>query len=141
MGIQLVRGRTFNVEDRIDSTPVVVIDEGFANRLFPGEDPLGKQLADSIQSREHVRYTVVGIVRTVRHNELDEQPYAQLYMPIGQKPDLQTTIVLRTQGDPLGLLAIVRQAVRSVNPDLPVFDVKTMENRVADRLATQRASR
>lgn len=140
MGIPLLHGRIFNTEDRIDSTPVVVIDEGFANRLFPGEDPLGKQLGDTIQSREHVRYTIVGVVRTVRHNELDEQPYAQLYMPVAQKPDLQTTILLHTQGDPLGLLAVVRQTVRSVNPDLPIFDAKTMESRVADRLATQRLS-
>lgn len=138
MGIQLLRGRTFNAEDRIDSTPVVVIDEGLANRFFPGEDPLGKQLADDIGSRERARYTVVGVVRTVRHNDLDEQPYAQLYMPVTQKPDLQTTILLRTQGDPFGLLAAVKQAVQSVNPDLPVFDARTMESRVADALATQR---
>ena len=87
-----------------------------------------------------MRYTIVGVVRTVRHNELDEQPYAQLYMPVTQKPDLQTTILLRTQGDPLGLLAVVRQAVQSVDPDLPIFDAKTMESRVADGLATQRLS-
>jgi putative ABC transport system permease protein len=116
MGIPLLRGRTFNAEDGVDNTPVVVIDEGFANRIFPGEDPLGKQLGDAVQSRERVRYTIVGVVRTVRHNDLNEQPYAQLYMPVTQKPDLQTTILLRTRGDPLGLLAVVKQAVQSVNP-------------------------
>jgi putative ABC transport system permease protein len=140
MGIPLLRGRTFNAEDGVDNTPVVVIDEGFANRIFPGEDPLGKQLGDAVQSRERVRYTIVGVVRTVRHNDLNEQPYAQLYMPVTQKPDLQTTILLRTRGDPLGLLAVVKQAVQSVNPDLPIFDVKTMERRVTDGLATQRLS-
>src|SRR5258708_14441712 len=61
-------------------------------------------------------------------------------MPVTQKADLEATILMRTQGDPFGLLAVVRQAVQSVNPDLPIFDAKTMESRVADGLATQRLS-
>jgi putative ABC transport system permease protein len=99
MGIQLLRGRTFSPEDRIDTTPVVIIDEGLANRFLPGEDPIGKQLSDIAYSSKRVQYTIVGVVRTVRHNALDEQPYAQLYMPVTQSPQLQAAILVHTQGE------------------------------------------
>jgi len=140
MGIQLLRGRTFTAEDRIDRTPVVIIDESLADRLFPDQDPVGKQLRDSVHSGDRVQYTIVGVVRTIRHNDLDEELHGQLYMPLTQKPELQTAIVLRSQRDSLGLLAAVRQAVQSVDPNLPIFDIQTMESQLAKKLATQRLS-
>jgi predicted permease len=139
MNIPLLRGRTFNAEDRLGKTPVVIIDESIANRFFPGQDAIGQQIRDNVHGGQSVQYTVVGVVPTVRHNDLGEQPhYGQLYMPVTQKPELQTTIVLRTEGDPSGLQTAVRQAVQSVNSELPVFDVRTMESQLANKLATQR---
>ncbi len=141
MGVELLRGRSFEAEDRIGKPPVVIIDESLANRFFPGQDPIGQQIFDNIHSGVRTQYTVVGVVRTVRHDDLKEQPkLAQLYMPVTQKPELQSTILVRTEGDPLALPPVVKHAVQSVNSDLPVFDARTMDSLLADKLATQRLS-
>jgi putative ABC transport system permease protein len=141
MRIQLLRGRAFNAEDRIGKPPVAIIDESLANRFFPDQDPIGQQIRDNVHSGESVRYTIVGIVGTVRHDDPGELPkFAQLYLPVSQRPDLQMTILFRTGSDPLTLLPTVRQAVQSLNADLPVFDARTKDSQLATKLATQRLS-
>jgi putative ABC transport system permease protein len=139
--IQLIRGRTFDVEDRAGKTPVVIIDEKLANRCFPGQDPIGQQLAEDAHKADAVRYTIVGMVRTVRHDDLANQPkLAELYFPVSQRPDLRMTLLLRAKGDPQALVSAVREAVQSVDPNLPVFNIRTMESQLSNELATQRLS-
>jgi putative ABC transport system permease protein len=139
--IQLIRGRTFDAEDRIGKTPVVIIDEKLANRCFPGQDPIGRQLAEDAHKADSVKYTIVGMVRTVRHDDLASQPkLAELYFPVSQKPDLQMTVLLRAKGDPQGLVSAVREAVQSVDPNLPVFNIRTIESQLSNELVTQRLS-
>jgi putative ABC transport system permease protein len=139
--IQVIRGRTFDAEDRAGKTPVVIIDEKLANRCFPGQDPIGHQLAEDAHKADSVKYTIVGMVRTVRHDDLASQPkLAELYFPVSQRPELQMTILIRAKGDPQGLVSAVREAVQSVDPNLPVFNIKTMENHLSNELVTQRLS-
>jgi putative ABC transport system permease protein len=139
--IQLIRGRTFDAEDRVGKTPVVIIDEKLANRCFPGQDPIGKQLAEDAHKANSVKYTIVGMVRTVRHDDLASQPkLAELYLPVSQSPELQMTVLLRAKGDPQGLVSAVREAVQSADPNLPVFNIRTMESQLSKELVTQRLS-
>ena len=139
--IQVIRGRTFDAEDRVGKTPVVIIDEKLANRCFPGRDPIGQQLAEDAHKADSVKYTIVGMVRTVRHDDLASQPkLAELYFPISQRPELLMTILLRAKGDPQGLVSAVREAVQSVDPNLPVFNIRTMEDQLSNELVTQRLS-
>ena len=139
--IQLVRGRTFDVGDITGKTPVVVIDEKLANRCFPNQDPIGQQITEDAQKADAAKYTIVGIVRTVRHDNLAKVPrLAEFYFPVSQRPELQMTILIRTKGDPLALVSAVREAVQSVDPNLPVFNIRTMESKIGDELVTQRLS-
>jgi putative ABC transport system permease protein len=139
--IQLIRGRTFDAEDRVGKTPVVLIDENLANRCFPGQDPIGQQLAEDAHKADSIKYTIVGMIRTVRHDDLASQPkLAELYFPVSQKPELQMTILIRAKGDPQGLVSAVREAVQSVDPNLPVFNIRTMESQLSNELVTQRLS-
>jgi predicted permease len=137
----LVRGRAFEAEDVTDKTPVVVIDEQLANRCFPTQDPIGQQITEDPHKGDSTKYTIVGMVRTVRHNDLVNAPkLAELYFPVSQRPELQMTILIRTKGEPLSLVSAVREAVQSVDPNLPVFNIRTMESQISNELVTQRLS-
>ena len=139
--IQLIRGRTFDAEDRVGKTPVVIIDEKLANRCFPGQDPIGKQLSEDAHKANSVKYTIVGMVRTVRHDDLASEPkLAELYFPVSQRPELLMTVLLRAKGDPQGVVSAVREAVQSSDPSLPVFNIRTMESQLSEELVTQRLS-
>jgi putative ABC transport system permease protein len=139
--VQLVRGRAFEAEDVTDKTPVVAIDEQLANRCFPTQDPIGQQITEDPHKGDSTKYTIVGMVRTVRHNDLANAPkLAELYFPVSQRPELQMTILIRTRGEPLGLVSAVREAVQSVDPNLPVFNIRTMESQISNELITQRLS-
>jgi putative ABC transport system permease protein len=139
--IQIVRGRDFDPEDRVGKTPVVIIDENLAHRCFPGRDPIGQQIIEDPHKPDSAKYTIVGIVRTVRHNDLINAPkFPELYYPISQKPELGMTILLRAKGDPLQLVSAAKEAVQSVDPNLPVFNIRTMETLLSNELVTQRLS-
>jgi putative ABC transport system permease protein len=139
--IQIVRGRTFDAEDTIGKPPVVIIDEKLANRCFPGQDPIGQQISEDPHKADSAKYTIVGMVRTVRHNDLVDAPkLAELYFPISQRPELGMTILLRAKGEPLQLVSATREAVQSVDPNLPVFNIRTMDGQLSKEVVTQRLS-
>jgi predicted permease len=118
---------------------VMVIDEGLARRFFPDRDPIGQQLYFWELDRARTEYTIVGIVPTVRHGEVGIAPVIpQLYYAEAQNPDLQGTLLVRTQGEPSALLPSVRSAVRSLDPQLPTFAVRTMNEAVSASLGQQR---
>lgn len=139
--IQVVRGRTFDAEDRIGKTPVVIIDEKLAIRCFPNQDPIGQQLLEDSHKPNSEKYTIVGMVRTVRTNDLVNAPkLAELYFPVAQRPELPMTILVKTKSDPQTVVSAVREAVQSVDPNLPVFNIRTMDTRISNELVTQRLS-
>jgi putative ABC transport system permease protein len=139
MGIPISRGRTFALGDVIGEPLVMVIDEGLAQRFFPDRDPIGKQLYFWEQDQPKKHYTIVGVVPTVRHGEVGIAPaIPQLYYAEAQNADLQVTLLVKTQGGPAALLPSVRAAVRSIDPQLPVFAVRTMSEAVGASLGRQR---
>jgi predicted permease len=128
MRIALLRGRSFTEADGANAPPVVIVNDAFARRYWPGGDALGKRLSAN-GSRGPFR-EIVGVVRTGKYNTLGEEPRPFYYLPLLQ--EYQGTVVLhaRTSTDPRALIATVREAIRSADAAVPVFDAKTMEDQM-----------
>jgi putative ABC transport system permease protein len=138
MGIPILRGRAIGSDDIIGKPFVLAIDEGLAKKFFPDRDPIGQQL-NFLGNQPRAQYTIVGIVPTVRHGEVGIAPaIPQLYYSTAQNSDLQTTLLVKTQGEPVSLLPSVRSALRSLDPQLPTFAVRTMDDAVGASLGRQR---
>ena len=130
MGIPLRRGRLFTSRDDGKAPRVAVINEAMARTFFPGEDPLGKHLKYG-DSRE-----IVGIVGNVRHFAVAEEPKPEYYFPFSQEDLSEYTLVVTGSGDPAPLLAPVRSAVRDLDKDLALSNVRTIADLV-DRSVAQ----
>ncbi len=138
MGIPILRGRAVVPDDITGKPLVVVIDEGLAAKFFPDRDPIGQQL-NFLGNQPRAQYTIVGIVPTVRHGEVGIAPaIPQLYWSAAQNPDLQMTLLARSQGEPAALLPALRAAIRFLDPQLPTFAVRTMDDAVSASLGRQR---
>jgi putative ABC transport system permease protein len=139
LGIPLIAGRDFNERDDLQSPRVVIVNEAFAKRFFPNENPLGKLITPGL--REHgkkVARQIVGVVGDVRHKALSEEVTPEYYLPYSQIPGSGMSICLRASGDPTGLTSAARSTLFSMDPDLPIYDVKTMTNYVAASVAQPR---
>jgi predicted permease len=121
-----VRGRDFGFQDGKNSPRVAIINETMANRYWPGQDAIGKQLVD-----EQNRYEVVGVAKTTKYRFLGEAPAPYVYLPIFQDYAKAVTLHVRTEMEPLRLADPVRQAVESLNPQLQALDVTTLQDQVA----------
>jgi putative ABC transport system permease protein len=139
MGMPILRGRTFDKGDSLQKPRVVIIDEAFARRFFPGADPIRRQVNNLGKGGERRHFTIVGVVPTVRRRAaIGDSSLVQLYYPAAQYPSLQTTLLVRTAGDPMASSRAVRQAVLSVDSRQPVFDLRPMQSWVDDSLTTNR---
>ncbi len=134
MGIPLLRGREFSASDNANSTPVVVINQKLAETLWPGQDPLGKHfnLLDNKQSE------VVGVVGNVMHNGLGESVSLESYHAFPQNPWSYIGLAVRTHGDPGAVYGAVRSLVAQIDPELPVHDMRPMEQVMAETMASRR---
>ena len=148
MGIALIKGRLFTAEDNRDSPPVIVIDEALARQYFLNEDPLGKRLKQSIGS-DTPSLEIVGVVRHVEPYGLDRLEAgtgpAQFYTNFNQTPlpslsRRTINLVTRTEAEPLNLASAVRGQIAALNKDQAVFNVRTMEQIVAQSVAARRFS-
>ncbi|HEY0321335.1 MAG TPA: ABC transporter permease [Pyrinomonadaceae bacterium] len=138
MGIPLIKGRVFTDADRPDSPQVVLINETLARRFFPGEDPIGKRLKISMNS---INGEIVGVVGDVRHSSLDTEAGPEFYVPFTQVPQGDMALVVRTSGgDPAALAPSLRQAVKEIDSDQPLYEVRTMNSLVSSSIARQRFS-
>ena len=126
MQIPIVKGRDFAPQDIKSSQRVVIVSEAFANRYWPGQEALGKQLNSDLT---HEWFTVIGIARDCKEVSLNENPLPFLYLPVSQvyRPDM--IINARSAGDPLALTRSVENAAHELNPDLLLFDETTVELR------------
>jgi putative ABC transport system permease protein len=137
MGIQLRSGRLIEVPEK--QTDEVVVNEAFARKILPGEDPLGKRIV--FGRNDATQWTIVGVVGSIRANDLGADPEPRMFRDIGQSEDRflsRMRLSVRTTGDPLAILRAVEGQLYAVDRSQPVFDVKTMDQRVADTLAPQR---
>jgi putative ABC transport system permease protein len=135
MGVRLIRGRAFTERDDASAPPVVIINEAMANRVWPNEEALGKRIRLTGAWSE-----VVGIVANVKHYGLHLADVPHCYSPHLQQPWSSLAIAVRSQTDQAAMLASMRQAVREIDPNLPLIDPRTMEDRVEGTVATRRLS-
>jgi len=134
MGIPLVAGRDFNAQDREGAPPVVIVNEEVARRYYGG-NALGKRLK---MGSEGPFREIVGVVRNAKYRNLREQPLTFIYLPLAQEHQAGMTLMVRTAGDPTALVGSVRNDLRALNKDVPVFSVQTMEERIGGQLAADR---
>ena len=134
MGIPQLRGREFSANDNANSTPVVIINQKLAETLWPGQDALGKHfhLMGDKQSE------VVGVVGNVLHNGLGESVSLESYLAFPQNPWSYVGLAVRTHDDPSAVYGAVRSLVAQIDPELPVHDMRPMEQVVAETMASRR---
>jgi predicted permease len=142
MEIPLLGGRLFNEHDTLASPRVVLVDDHMARQLWPNEEPVGRRIRRGgfDLSASSPWMTVVGVVGRVKQDALDSESRMAIYLPHTQAPARAMTVVLRTGSDPGGLTAAVTRQIRELDPDLPSYNVTTMEQRVDESLARRRFS-
>lgn len=135
MGVRVVRGRGFTDADRAGAEPVVLVSEAAVRTLWKGRDPIG----------ERIRFapgtpwmTVVGIAGDVRTRRLNEPPQPVLYQTLEQSSDVSLALLMRTRGETATLAEMVAREVRTVDPAVPVYSMRTMEEVVGAVLAERR---
>jgi putative ABC transport system permease protein len=134
MGMRLWAGRGFTEQDNENAPPVVVINETLARRVFPGEDPIGKR-----SGNRQTDPTIVGVVADVKRYGPETEARPEIYYPILQDADPgEISLVIRTAGDPLKLAPAARRQVREINANLPLLDVMSMEQRLAESVEPRR---
>lgn len=140
MGTRIISGRDFSDQDRENAAPVVIVNESMVRRWFSGANPIGRQV-DLNGPRE-----VIAVVEDVKPQGLDSEPQPELYLPHRQSarmlmmggPANAMNVVVRTGGDPLTLVSSVRARVGALDPQIPIFNVSTLKQRVSDSVAQPR---
>jgi predicted permease len=138
MGIPLLKGRPFQGTDTETAQPVAIVDEKLARTYWPDEDPVGKRIRIGDASNGAPWLTVVGVVASVKNRSLEEDAKFYLYQPFSQSVRNDMSVVLRTAGEPEALVPIIRGQVSSLDSELPLFEISTMEKAVARSLGTRR---
>jgi predicted permease len=136
MEIPLRKGRFFTEDDTADKPQVVIIDEKFAQRFWPDSDPIGKHLW--FDPKKPI--TIVGVVGEVKQYGLETDGKIASYFPQLQQPDQRMFLAVRTSSDAAGLASAVVSEIHAVDPDVVVYGIRTMQDRLYDSLARQRFS-
>ncbi len=138
MGIPLRQGRPFAESDTKDAPAVVIINEAAARRFYSNENPLGRRFKQGRAESQNPWVTVVGIVGGVSHTALGVASQPEVYLPFQQNPDASITLVARTKSDPRGVAASIRREVSAVDKELPVSNLKFMDEIVAGSVSQPR---
>lgn len=139
--IERVAGRAFTPADAEGAPQVAIIDRFLAERYWPGQDPLGRRIAMGVpvEGEELEWRTVVGVVESVRAQSLTgDEPMGHFYLPAAQSPPGRLFVVLQSAADPAATIGALRAAVTELDPDLPIYEVHSMEERLARSVATDR---
>ena len=137
MRIPILAGRSFSDRDRASTEPVAVVSNTFARRHFGGEAPMGRRIRTTMEpSAEWV--TIVGIVGDTRDQSMNGELRAQIYRPYTQWQPWSMALLVRTQGDPTLLVSPIREAVWDIDPEVPISQVKTMDEAVAESMEQPR---
>lgn len=132
LGIRIVAGRDFDERDSSTVPHVAIVNETFVQRHFHGQNPLGRRLVTGMGQRES---EVVGVVADVRSTTLNTPPEADYFLPALQRPETFTTILVRTNLGPAAMASVVREALRQIDPDLPLLQPRPLTERIAQTVA------
>jgi putative ABC transport system permease protein len=140
MGIQLVEGRLFDAHDSATGAPVAIVDQSLARLYWPKESALGKRVKVGGAQSPAPWMTIVGVVRHVHYASLEQASRIEAYWPVEQLPfpESQFDLAVRTSADPRSLAAAIRKEVQALDPDQPVFHVRTMDEWMANSVARRR---
>jgi predicted permease len=141
MEIPLLKGRLFTEQDTRETPRVVVVDDHMASALWPNDDPIGKRMRrGGMDAAANAPWlTVVGVVGRIKQYTLDERDSRiAMYHPHTQNPSRAMNVVIRAEREPAALTSAATGAIRSLDPDLPIYNVKTMDARVDESLARRR---
>jgi putative ABC transport system permease protein len=138
MGIQLLQGRAFTAQDGRDSPRVAIVNEMFVKRYFPNDDPIGKRFTFGDAGPDAQWISIVGVVRDTKRQGVDQPIRIESWLPLAQRPSGSMDVALRTTGDPLALSHAAREAVWSLDRDLPIPRIQTMEQNLSARVAQRR---
>jgi putative ABC transport system permease protein len=134
MGMPIRTGRSFQPSDTGASPPVAIVDEKLAHMYWPQGDPTGKRL----RIGDGDWMTIVGVVPSVKNRKLDEDTKPYVYFPASQRVSRNMSLVVRSQNDPGALIPAIRRQVASLDMELPLFDVRTIDQSIARTLTTKR---
>ena len=135
LGIPIRAGRDFDERDSSRVPHTAIVNETFARRYFPGEDPIGRRL---VTGMGQLQSEIVGVVADVRGTGLNTPPEADYFLPALQRPEAFTNILVRTNVGPAAMASAVREALRTVDPDLPLLQPQALSTRVARTIADRR---
>jgi putative ABC transport system permease protein len=136
LGIPVLRGRDLTRQDRAGAPPVMLINQAAAERFFPGMDPVGQRIRiDGVVDTGTNGAEIVGVVRDFKQSTLEEQITPQMFLPHALRPMPNLAVVLRTEGSPEAVVAAARARLQRMDPDLPLYAVKGMEEIVAGSAA------
>jgi putative ABC transport system permease protein len=124
MNIPVIKGRMFNDADSATAPPVCIVNQALAAKMFPGEDPIGRQIRNSETGPP---WTIIALVGDVKHGSLDEEPQPEMYVSTFQGAMNSPYVVMRTQGNAADMIAVVRAEARKIDRDLPLYSLQTME--------------
>jgi len=137
----LLKGRFFTAADSVDAPQVVIINQAMAKKYWHDEDALGKRINFDDSDPQNIKWvTVVGIVADIRHRGLDFDPKPEYYLPHAQRSYRGMVIALRSSQDPRALVPGVRRELQSLDPDLPLANIRTLEQVAAESIAPRRLS-
>ena len=131
MGVPLRAGRFFSGHDTADSVHVAVINQTLADRLFPGEDPVGKRIDFTYTPKPNL-WEIVGVAGDENMTALDARPNPVIYTPYAQSPDGYMNVVLRTGQPPASLAVAAERVIREMDPTVPVFQVQSMDQIISE---------
>jgi predicted permease len=139
MRIPLLKGRTFSESEVGSSVNIAVVNDALARTVFPGQDPIGKQLSHF--GPNDLTLEIVGVVGNVRHVGLDAEPHSEIYQLLGQAQWPSMFVAIRSSAaDPTSLTSAAQNAVWSVNKDVPLASVRTMQNVIANSVQRRKFS-
>ena len=136
LGIPLVAGRTLTDRDDLQAPRVVAINRTASRMYFPGANPIGRRFGNSLENR--TRTEIVGVVGDTKYNSLRDAAPPTMYIPIGQRQWPTMAVEVRTASDPASFVAGVREAVRRIDPNLPLMNMTTQTEEIEGRLAQER---
>jgi putative ABC transport system permease protein len=141
MGIRLIKGRDFDERDKRDAQDVTVVNELYAEKFFPGEDPIGKRIKPTLSfepDKEPSWREIVGVVSNVRHRGQNKEFTPEYYMLNDQMPYNYMVLAVKTKGAPQSIVSAVRSEVQSLDKDLPLYNVRTMDEYLSTSVAQPR---
>jgi predicted permease len=138
--IALIKGRFFTDADKPDAPPVIIVNQAFAKKFWPKQDAVGKRIVMGGMSEHPNWITIVGVVGDVRHFGLDIDPKPEMYVPFAQDPYFTTIYVVRSNQDPRSLLPAIRREIQAIDSAVPLANIRTFEDVIADSVAPRRLS-